>query len=84
MTPLTMVELIDDAGQIWATGTLSRQNYEDGMARAFRACHSALKPEGTTGVVFANKHPDAWETLVAAFIRAGFVVDGSWPVFRQR
>ena len=27
-------------------------------------------------VVFANKHPDAWETLVAALIRAGFVVDG--------
>ena len=31
-------------------------------------------------VVFANKHPDAWETLVAALIRAGFIVDGSWPI----
>ena len=31
-------------------------------------------------VVFANKQPDAWETLVAALIRAGFVVDGSCPI----
>jgi adenine-specific DNA methylase len=50
------------------------------MARAFEACHSALKPEGRLVIVFANKQPDAWETLVAALIRAGFVVDGSWPI----
>ena len=35
-------------------------------------------------VVFANKQPDAWETLVAALIRAGFVVDGSWPIQTER
>ena len=50
------------------------------MARSFRACHAALQPDGRLVVVFANKHPDAWETLVAALIRAGFVVDGSWPI----
>jgi hypothetical protein len=31
-------------------------------------------------LVFANKQPDAWETLVSALIRSGFVVDGSWPI----
>ena len=36
--------------------------------------------DGRLVVVFANKQPDAWETLVAALIRAGFVVDGSWPI----
>ena len=50
------------------------------MARAFRSCHTALRPEGRLVVVFANKQPDAWETLVGALIRAGFVVDGSWPL----
>ena len=50
------------------------------MARVFQACNSALKPEGRLVVVFANKQPDAWETLVAAIIRAGFCVDGSWPI----
>ena len=73
-------ELIDDASRFDGDRTLSKQNYEDGMARAFQACHEALKSDGRLVVVFANKSPDAWETLAAALIRAGFVVDGSWPI----
>ena len=73
-------ELIDDASRFAGDRTRSKQNYEDGMAAAFRSCHAALQPEGRLVVVFANKHPDAWETLIAALIRAGFVVDGSWPI----
>ena len=46
----------------------------------FQACHAALQSDGRLVVVFANKSPDAWETLVAALIRAGFVVDGPWPI----
>ena len=73
-------ELIDDAGRFGGDKERSKQNYEDGMARSFRSCHAALQPDGRLVVVFANKQPDAWETLVAALIRAGFVVDGSWPI----
>ena len=73
-------ELIDDASRFDGDKGRSKQNYEDGMARSFEACHRALRPDGRMVVVFANKHPDAWETLVAALIRAGFVVDGSWPI----
>ena len=73
-------ELIDDASRFDGDKVRSRQNYEDGMARAFQACHAAMRPDGRLVVVFANKQPDAWETLVAALIRAGFVVDGSWPI----
>ncbi len=73
-------ELIDDASRFGGDRAASKQAYEDGMARAFQACHEALKPEGRLVVVFANKSPDAWETLVAALIRAGFVVTGSWPI----
>ena len=73
-------ELIDDASRFGGDKELSKQNYEDGMARAFRSCHTALRSDGRLVVVFANKQPDAWETLVAALIRAGFVVDGSWPI----
>ncbi len=73
-------ELIDDASRFGGDKELSKQNYEDGMARSFRSCHAALQPDGRLVVVFANKQPDAWETLVAALIRAGFVVDGSWPI----
>jgi adenine-specific DNA methylase len=73
-------ELIDDASRFGGDKQKSKKNYEDGMARAFQACHSALKADGQLVIVFANKQPDAWETLVAALIRAGFVVDGSWPI----
>ena len=73
-------ELIDDASRFDGDRERSKKNYEDGMARSFRSCHAALQPNGRLVVVFANKHPDAWETLVAALIRAGFVVDGSWPI----
>ncbi len=73
-------ELIDDASRFAGDKELSKQNYEDGMARAFEACHSALQPDGRLVIVFANKQPEAWETMVAALIRAGFIVDGSWPI----
>lgn len=77
-------ELIDDASRFEGDREASKRNYEEGMARAFKACHTALKPEGRLVIVFAHKHPDAWETLVAAIIRAGFVVDGSWPIQTER
>ena len=46
----------------------------------FGHVHAALRSDGRLVIVFANKHPDAWETLVGALIRAGFVVDSSWPI----
>ena len=77
-------ELIDDASRFSGDKSRSKEIYEDGMAMAFRSCHAALRPDGRLVVVFANKHPAAWETLVAALIRAGFVVDGSWPIQTER
>jgi len=73
-------ELIDDASRFGGSKEASKRNYEEGMARAFAACHQALGPNGRLVIVFAHKHPDAWETLVTAIIRTGFVVDGSWPI----
>ncbi|MEW6276084.1 MAG: DUF1156 domain-containing protein [Bacillota bacterium] len=73
-------ELIDDAGRFGGDRQKSKAAYEEGMFRAFQACYRALKPEGRLVVVFAHKHPDAWEALVSAIIRAGFVVVASWPI----
>jgi hypothetical protein len=73
-------ELIDDASRHEGDKARSKAVYEDGMGRAFQACAHALTPDGKMVVVFANKQPDAWETMVAAIIRAGFTVDGSWPI----
>jgi adenine-specific DNA methylase len=73
-------ELIDDSSRHGFDAAVSKQVYEDGMARVFSACWKALAQNGRIVIVFANKQPDAWETLVAAAIRAGFVVIGSWPI----
>ncbi|MEK7992702.1 MAG: hypothetical protein AAB403_02750, partial [Planctomycetota bacterium] len=73
-------ELIDDSSRFDGDKVKSRRAYEEGMYRAFEVCHRALNSDGRLVVVFANKQPDAWEALVSAIIRAGFVVDGSWPI----
>ena len=77
-------ELIDDASRFGGNRELSKRHYEDGMAHAFRTCSESLKQDGRLVVVFASKNPAAWETLVAALIRAGFIVDGSWPIQTER
>ncbi|GMW03139.1 MAG: hypothetical protein AMXMBFR84_42740 [Candidatus Hydrogenedentota bacterium] len=77
-------ELIDDDSRHGGDSKKSKQTYEDGMARAFLACHESLQADGCLVIVFAHKHPDAWETLVSAIIRAGFIVDGSWPIQTER
>jgi putative DNA methylase len=73
-------ELIDDSSRHELDAAKSKQVYEDGMARVFAQCASSLNADGRLVIVFAHKHPNAWETLVFAIIRAGFVVDGSWPI----
>ena len=73
-------ELIDDSSRFGGDNAASKTAYEEGMFRAFQACDRALAPAGRMVVVFANKNPDAWEVMVSAIIRAGFVVDGSWPI----
>jgi putative DNA methylase len=73
-------ELIDQASRFSGNREASRRNYEDGMADVFSRCHTCLKSDGRLVVVFANKQPAAWETLVSALIRGGFVVDSTWPI----
>ena len=57
-----------------------KRKYETMMSDSFNIISRCLKKNGRFIVVFAHKDPGAWETLVAAIIRAGFTVDGSWPI----
>ena len=63
---------------------MSKAVYEEGMASAFLACNEALRDDGHLVIVFAHKHPNARETLVAAVVRSGFVVTASWPIQTER
>ena len=77
-------ELVDQPGRFDTDAAKSRQVYEEGMLRAFQRCRDALRDDGRMVVVFANKKPADWATLVSALIRAGFVVDASWPIQTER
>ena len=65
------------------TTSVRRRNYEDGMARVSNV-QVFFHSDGRLVIVFAHKQPDAWETLASAMIRAGFVVEGSWPIQTER
>ena len=73
-------EIVDQPGRWEGNTSASCSAYEDSMYRAFRRSHESLRDDGRLVVVFANKNPDAWETLVSALIRSGFVVTRSWPI----
>ena len=73
-------ELIDDSSRHGGDKNASKDSYESGMSDAFLVCRKSLTDSGKLVIVFANKNPTAWETLVSALIHAGFVVDSSWPI----
>lgn len=77
-------ELIQDESRHGGDSRAAKQAYEDGMAQAFQQMWTQLDDSGRLVIVFANKEVDAWETLVAALIRAGFVVSASWPIQTER
>ena len=73
-------EIVDQPGRWDGDVAASKTTYEDGMFRAFRRCHDSLNDDGRLVVVFANKNPEAWETLSSALIRSGFTITASWPI----
>jgi len=73
-------EIVDQPGRWDGDVAASKTTYEDGMYRAFRRCYESLNEDGRLAVVFANKNPDAWETLSSALIRSGFTITASWPI----
>ena len=77
-------ELIQHAGRHDGDNVRAKTVYEDGMSLAFQECARVLSSDGRLVIVFAHKQPDAWETLASALIRAGFVVDSSWPIQTER
>src|SRR5206468_3837262 len=62
---------------------LAAQDYERKMEACFREAHRLLKDDGVLTVMFTHKKVEAWDTLGAALINAGFAVHSSWPVHTE-
>lgn len=54
--------------------------YELEMARALEQCRYILMPNGVMVLVFAHKETGAWEALISAVIKSGWIITGSWPI----
>lgn len=61
-------------------GELADARYEDLLTQSFRQAHRVLTDAGVMNVMFTHKRVDAWDTLGAALLNAGFAITSSWPV----
>ena len=71
------------AGEGKTAAELADTHYEDLLKRSFREAARVLKPEGVLTVMFTHKQVDAWDTLGAALLDAGFAISASWPVHTE-
>ncbi|MGC9319795.1 MAG: DUF1156 domain-containing protein, partial [Armatimonadota bacterium] len=62
---------------------LAEQDYEAKMRAVFNRCHTVLKPHGVMTMMFTHKRVEAWDTLAAALISAGFEITAAWPVHTE-
>ncbi len=70
------------AGQKSASD-LADERYEDLLKQSFLEAHRVLKPSGVLTVMFTHKRVDAWDTLGASLLDAGFSINASWPVHTE-
>jgi adenine-specific DNA methylase len=54
--------------------------YQKLMTDVFRECHRILRDDGVLTVMFTHKKQEAWEALFESLIRAGFMIEATWPV----
>jgi adenine-specific DNA methylase len=91
MTPLspnTMEMVVNEARVRAALPALSGgkakesaySEYEKQMTASFKEIRRILKDEGVLSVMFTHKKQEAWESLFASLIAAGFIVTATWPI----
>ena len=71
----------EEAGKTAAE--LADERYEELLNHAFKESYRVLKQDGSLTVMFTHKRVDAWDTLGAALLDAGFSIHASWPVHTE-
>ncbi len=62
---------------------LSERDYEAKMQACFQESHRILRSEGVLTIMFTHKRVEAWDTLAAALLNAGFEITASWPIHTE-
>lgn len=63
---------------------ISEHDFEDRLEASLRQISRVLKPGGLLSLVFAHTDVVAWERLLDALRKVGFVVTTSWPMRSER
>ena len=59
---------------------LAHNDYQVKMQAIFEECHRILRDDGAMCLMFTHKAADAWNSLGASLLDAGFTIETSWPV----
>ena len=62
---------------------LAEEHYERMLRSSWREAHRVLREGGVMTVMFTHKRVDAWDTLGASLLDAGFSIESSWPVHTE-
>lgn len=62
---------------------LADARYEELLEASFAEAHRVLREHGVLTVMFTHKRVEAWDTLGAALLDAGFSITASWPVHTE-
>lgn len=62
---------------------LADARYEELLEASFAEAHRVLKDDGVLTVMFTHKRVEAWDTLGAALLDAGFSITASWPIHTE-
>ncbi len=58
----------------------AQAHYERLMTETFVEAKRVLRPDGVLTVMFTHKKQEAWESLFASLVEAGFTITATWPV----
>jgi adenine-specific DNA methylase len=58
----------------------AQAHYERLLTESFVEAKRVLRPDGVLTVMFTHKKQEAWESLFASLIEAGFTISATWPV----
>jgi putative DNA methylase len=90
-------ELVATVYRFDGSGERAKQFFEDGMLQTFRQVFEYSREDVPVTIYYAYKQGEAdevdgdskvsssgWETMIAAIIKAGFAITGTWPVRTEK
>jgi putative DNA methylase len=77
-------EAIVDRAHSAAPKPKSPEHFERKMTEALTEAHRVLRDDGVLILMYGHKEARAWEAILAALTKSGFLINASWPVRTER